>query len=162
MAGAARITRTSEPTKQGFTQPAPRQPAVAEQQAIPPPAAAAPAAEQVPGRSAAPGSPIDLQLSDGRVVHMEKPEVACQFMVQRILAGAFPQSNGTAPLEAKIQAKALMYVKSIDGKLVTRPYDHVEAQVLMNQLGDEGMEFVANFYWQHFILGRADLPLSGR
>lgn len=125
-----------------------------------PPKAPPPAPEPTAAPSHAPSDELTVVLPDGRSVLLKRPEVACQFLVYRILGGAFP--DGKVMPAANVTVKALMYVKSIDAQQVSRPYDHVQAQALMNTLGDEGTEIVAGAYLQHFLLQQDGLPLSGR
>ena len=126
---------------------------------VPQPAPPIPAGPTAP-LAAPPSSTLDVVLPDGRVVVMARPEVACQFMVYRILAGVSDGGNVLQGLNVTV--KALMYIQSIAGVKVIRPYDHVQAQAMMNTLGDEGVEIVASAYLQHFLLQRDALPLSAR
>ena len=154
MAAPATFTRTEGGPPPGFT-PAPTTPV----QSPPPVAQAQP---QLPQErpAAAPSATLDVVLPDGRTVVLARPDVACQPMVYRILGGFYP--DGVIMPGASVTMKSLMYLKSIDGKVVSRPYDHVQAQALMNTLGDEGTEIVAGAYLQHFLMQKTALPLSGR
>jgi hypothetical protein len=144
----AKFTRTKDayvPPPQPAPSPAPQ------------PAPTAPAQPSVtPGAA----GEVTLVLPDKRAVVLKDPGVATQFAVYRILAAVCPGDN--APTGLVITIKSLFYIRSIDGVNVAPPYDHVEAQVTMNKLGDAGMEFVASAYLQHFMLQKASLPLSGR
>ena len=154
MAAPATFTRTEGGPPPGFT-PAPTTPV----QSPPPVAQAQP---QLPQErpAAAPSATLDVVLPDGRTVVLARPEVACQFMVYRILGGVCP--DGNVPSGLNVTVKALMYVASIGGVKQIRPFDHVQAQAMMNTLGDEGTEIVAGAYLQHFLLQKQNLPLSGR
>lgn len=125
-------------------------------------AAAEPAPTPAPPSAASdkldPSAPLDVALPDGRVVTLQRPPVATQFEVYRILGAAY---EGSPPVGLALTVKALMYVRAIDGRQQDRPTDIVEARELMNRLGDDGVELVANAYTQFFVL-RATLPLSGR
>ena len=155
MAAPATFTRTEGGPPPGFT-PAPTTTPVQ------PPPPVAQAQPQLPQErpAAAPSATLDVVLPDGRTVVLARPDVACQFMVYRILGGVCP--DGNVPSGLNVTVKALMYVASIGGVKQTRPFDHVQAQAMMNTLGDEGTEIVAGAYLQHFLLQKQNLPLSGR
>jgi hypothetical protein len=101
----------------------------------------------------------EATLIDGRVVTLKVPEVATQFTQARILATAMPQVSGAYPQELKYQVQALMHVSAIDGKKVIRPQDFVEAQKLMNELGEEGVNVVTAAYVNHYVTREIPLPL---
>ena len=99
------------------------------------------------------------KLDDGRTLVFARPSVATQFLVYEILGSneALRDSNA-----AHLLTRGLMYLRSIDGVEQKRPQNRVEAQKLMNTLGDEGTDFVTNVYVNYFVLKRADLPKSVR
>jgi hypothetical protein len=102
----------------------------------------------------------EVTLNDGRKVLLKSPNAATQFITSRILTKVMPEPPASGyPENLTWNIKALMYVDSIDGKKVVRPTDGVEAQDLMNQLGDEGMDAVSTAYFRHFVAREIDLPL---
>jgi hypothetical protein len=52
-----------------------------------------------------------------------------------------------------------MHVFAIDGRKVVRPADYVEAQKLMNELGEEGVTIATSAYINHFVTREIPLPL---
>ena len=146
-----KFTRTSDGAVPSFTTPAPIQPSSFTP--VPPPQAPQPAPTP-------PTDTLTVTLPDGRAVTLKKPDVACQFMVYRILGGI--NNNGNTLPGLIVTVKSLMYIQSIEGTPVTRPFDHVQAQALMNKLGDDGVEVIASAYLQHFLMQGTDLPLSAR
>src|SRR5579872_2598925 len=111
---AATFVRTDGPIKTGFVEGVTAPPAQA-------PATAAPQPPQMPQEAAreAPAASLEVVLPDGRVVILARPEVACQFMVYRILGGVCP--DGNVPSGLNVTVKSLMYVQSISGVKQVRP-----------------------------------------
>jgi hypothetical protein len=99
-----------------------------------------------------------VTLPDGRAAELRRPKVARQFAVYRILGQA---NVANAPYNLDLTVKALQYLATLDGRQVIPPDDLAQAQALMNDLGDDGVEVIANVYVDRFILRRAALPLSG-
>ena len=146
----AKFNRTDTPYVPPPAVPAERE-RIAPQTAAPAPAAA-------PGGVAPVTDTVDVKLNNGMVIVLKDPGVACQPMVYRILDGFMP-GRDSYPRGLVATIKALMYIKSINGNPVVRAFDHVQAQAVMNQIGDAGMETVATAYVQTFILGLDALPL---
>jgi hypothetical protein len=144
-----RVEAPAHPNAGGFT--------TKETHPVPQPAPAP--APTMQGGAAPVTDTVDVKLNNGMVVVLKDPGVACQPMVYRILDGYMP-GRDSYPRGLVATVKALMYILSINGGPVIRPFDHVQAQALMNKIGDAGMETVATAYVQTFVLGLDALPLS--
>jgi hypothetical protein len=110
-----------------------------------------------PAATGKPAAPTSDTLPDGRVVVLGSPAVATQFLMAKILGHDEELKSNQ---QIFFIVKALMYLRTVGGVTVTRPTNYVEAQKLMNDLGDEGVDLVTNIYLRDFVLKVTDLPLS--
>ena len=99
-----------------------------------------------------------VEVSGVGFVDMGPPPVATPLLVARILG---PQQSMNSLAVAYV--KACMYVRAIAGQPTKHPTTELEAQQIMNVLGDVGIDLVMSEYIERWGgVKPADLPLSDK
>jgi hypothetical protein len=91
--------------------------------------------------------PVDLRpefnfsLPDGRSIKMGKPPIPTVILLPAIL-GALKSNNQTEALYNEAMIRAAIYIREIDGRVISPPDDFAKVSRLMMDLGDDGSDLV--------------------